>query len=216
VQERIDLSIARIEQIRRPLYFIAAIGLSIGVPIYIYRYLTRPQNIHEIWDQMLNTDERLGMATVLNPSGVAIPRPSDDEHTEAVTEYWDRQSWRRDLMEFLEKIGVSPRLTQRLRRRAARVAARRRTDNQLLRYRDKIMLVRAEVLATLGRESIRDQTPTARLTVARVVEEKMNMMTIDVLVRENIREACVNACFMDTVFDKSGQAILLGPPRRPI
>jgi hypothetical protein len=119
-------------------------------------------------------------------------------------------------MRFLEKIGVSPALTQRMRRRAERAQARRRTDNQLLKYRDRIMLVRAEVYATLGKESIRDDTPTARLTVARVVEEKMNMMNIDVLVRENIREACVNVCFIDTVFDKSGQAIALGPPRRPI
>jgi hypothetical protein len=208
-------SIVKMGQMRRPLLYVTALGLTVGVPWYLYRYLTH-YNVSDVWDHMVNTDERLGTGQVIDPNGILVPRPMDDEFNQAVTDYWDRWTWRGELMRFLERIGVSPVLTQRMRRRAERAAARRRTDNQLLRYRDKIMLVRAEVYATLGKESIRDDTPTARLAVARVVEEKMNMMTIDILTRENIREACVNVCFIDTVFDRSGQAILLGPPRRPI
>jgi len=214
-QERINPLINKIEQMRKPLLYVTAIGLSVGVPWCLYRYLTH-YTVSEIWDHMVNTDEMLGTGQVIDSTGALVPRPTDDEFNQAVTDYWDRWTWRGELMRFLERIGVSPVLTQRMRRRAERVAARRRTDNQLLRYRDKIMLVRAEVYATLGKESIRDDTPTARLTVARVVEEKMNAMAIDILTREHIREACVNVCFIDTVFDKSGQAILLGPPRRPI
>lgn len=217
LRELYAMSIDRMEQIRRPLLYVAAIGLTVGVPWCLYRHLTY-YSPDMIWDQMVNTDERLGTAQVPGPSLLhpLIPRPDEDEFNQAILDYWDRWTWRGELMRFLERIGVSPALTQRMRRRAERAQARRRTDNQLLKYRDRIMLVRAEVYATLGKESIRDDTPTARLTVARVVEEKMNMMGIDVLVRENIREACVNVCFIDTVFDKSGQAILLGPPRRPI
>jgi hypothetical protein len=176
--------------------------------LYLVVTSLRPTTRADVWEDVADVDEVLGDQPNLN-------RAADQRHVEMLDAINDA-SWRETLWTFFNWIRLDANWLNRMRARAERREARRRVDQKMLKMRDMIFNVRNTVFTKVSKEAVSKHTEANRLIVARHVEEVMERMSIQNPVRGQIREACVNACFIDTVYDKAGREIALGPPRRPV
>jgi len=185
-----------------------------------YWLLYRPYEVREIWKQVATTDDTLG-EWVLDEDGEEAlplqPKPLEPniaamlDHSIGLAEHWRTQ-----LFKFLSDLGMDGRWMTYIRARYARDTGRRRVDQALLKQRDTIFAVRNLVLTKVTRTAIQGHTAMDRLVVARAVEEAFATFKIRMNIRGMIREACINACFVATMFDEGGERMTLGPSRRPI
>lgn len=162
----------------------------------------------DVWDDVAKTEFFLG--------DLPTTRGVHMRHERMINAI-NSESWRESLYTFFTWIRVDTTWLDHIRSRAERRQARRHADQEMLRHRDIIFAVRNNVFTKVSKEAVRKHTESNRLIIARHVEEAFVKMTISDTVRHRIREACINACFIDTMYDRAGQDILpLGPPRRPV
>jgi len=126
-----------------------------------------------------------------------------------------RAGWREQLLNFMERMGMPNFFVNKYRAKIAAAKSVRRAGMALLHYREQIFLVRALVHSRLGRESLLVENDATRLIVSRTVNEVMTNLRLNLTLSDMIREACINICFIDTMYDEAGKELRLGPPRRP-
>jgi len=127
-----------------------------------------------------------------------------------------RSGWREQLLNFMEQIGMPALFVNKFRAKIAAAKTVRRAGLKLLHFREQIFLVRSVVHSRLGREALAIENDATRLIVSRTVNEVMTSLKLNLNVSDMIREACINACFIDTMYDAAGKQLRLGPPRRPV
>jgi len=124
--------------------------------------------------------------------------------------------WDTKLLEFLCKLGFPQALVDRWSARMMERNARRRVRIRLLQERDLIFKVRGLVMSKIGREQLRDNSDANRLVVSRCITKVMEELKLPLGRQAIINDACIEACFIDTMYDVGGQELLLGPGRRPV
>jgi hypothetical protein len=176
--------------------------------------------IPEVWRHVANTDfilgnEDAGVERVLDGdidvllSAARVPGE--------VWAYGYNISWEENLVNFLTWLRLpADRLALIRTRLLERTRARRGARRLMLLERDRIFLVRNEVFTKISKEAVSRETEANRLIIARHVEETFSRLNYPVSLRARIREACVNACFINTLYDEAGRELALGPPQRPI
>jgi len=174
---------------------------------YLWVRFFRNTTQADVWEDVAMTDEQLGDAQTTRPAS---------QHHADMLDIINSDSWRDSLVNFLAMISVDPLWINHVRSRYERRNARRHVDQLLLKHRDIIFSVRNNVFTKVSKEAMAAHTEANRLIVARHVEETFVSMNISDQTRHRIREACVNACFINTIYDVAGKAILLGPPRRRV
>jgi hypothetical protein len=164
----------------------------------------------DIWTEVANTED-VGMG---HPPGAPDPELIYlGDLTEELN--WTR-TWQEQLLIFLKITGLSPAVVSKLESKLRIRTSRRRAAITLLHYRDVVFTVRNDIFKKVSKEAVRAHTEINRLVVARHVEESFEKLGTADDVRAIIREACISACFIDTMYDASGQALALGPARRPV
>jgi len=182
-------------------------GLIGCLIVYLAATSCRRTTHADVWEDVAMTDRVLG--------DQAANRPGDNRHV-AMLDAINSGSWRETLWTFFTWIRVDGNWLNHVQARAERRNARRHVDQEMLKMRDIIFNVRNTVFTKVSKEAVAEHTKANRLIVARHVEEVFERLNISSVVRSRIREACVNACFIKTVYDAAGEAIALGPPRRPV
>jgi hypothetical protein len=195
-------------------YFISVV---VGcLVLYLLITSLRPTTRADVWDDVAKEDPVLGDAPGITPNGTVAYRTADQRHVDMLNAI-NNESWRETLWTFFTWIRVDSNWLNHMRGRAARRQARRRVDQELLRMRDIVFHVRNTIFTKVSKEAVSEHTKANRLIVARHAEEVFERLKLDPVVRGRIREACVNACFIQTVYDEAGLALLkLGPDRRPV
>jgi len=127
-----------------------------------------------------------------------------------------RVEWDHSLIDFLQRIGLPQCLVDRWNARMVEKTTRNRIKRKLLRERDLIFKVRGIVMSKIGREQLRNDNEANRLVVSRCVSTVMQELNLPLGRRAMINDACIEACFIDTMYDVGGQELLLGPSRRPV
>lgn len=183
---------------------------------YIYSRLNRRDDDEQIWRTIAGTEDDLGDPLVVNPIDPEIIAYGNDRETAEENNIYSSLAWQTQLANFFDSIGFLPALVWKWRSRLRVKRGKRRAAIDMLNFRDLIFQVRSDVYTKVSREAVRDHNERNRLVVARHVEESMATLNIGSTTRAKIREACINACFIDTMYDSAGQAILLGPERRPV
>jgi len=126
-----------------------------------------------------------------------------------------RIGWREQLLNFFERMGMPRFFVNKYRAKITAARSVRRAGTALLHYREQIFLVRSVVHSRLGRESLIVENDATRLIVSRTVNEVMTNLKLNLRVCDMIREACINVCFIDTMYDEAGKELKLGPRHRP-
>jgi len=176
--------------------------------IYLLITSLRPTTRADVWDTVAKEDDVLG--------DVPANRPADQRHVDMLDAIND-ESWRETLWTFFTWVRIDSGWLNHMRARAARRQARRRVDQELLKMRDIVFNVRNTIFTKVSKEAMAEHTKANRLIVARHAEEVFESLKLSNVIRSRIREACVNACFIHTVYDEAGLALLnLGPERRPV
>jgi hypothetical protein len=163
----------------------------VGQPLYMtYGLLTLP------WRML----DRSGEMEVLGMQFSGLPKVE-----------WDYK-----LLDLLRQLGLPQTLVDRWSARMMERNARRRVRIRLLRERDLIFKVRGLVMNKIGREQLRENSEANRLVVSRCISTVMEELKLPLGRRAIINDACIEACFIDTMYDVAGQELLLGPGRRPV
>lgn len=190
--------------------WVCATGLA-----YLTYKATKTIRDDEIWDHVASSEDDLGLpnrvAVVPNTIMDVVIARGDSENG-----IFSTKTWMSTLAKFLDDIGIGSQLSARLKAKVEKRNGNRRGGLLLLQIRDQIFQVRNDVFTKVSREAVREHNELNRLVVARNVEDSMNSLQISEHRRSQIREACIRACFIDTMYDTAGSALLLGPPRRPI
>lgn len=166
--------------------------------VWLYVADTDPQVV-------LNDNPNIGARNIDEPTQRMLVhlRSSVDEH------------WQVRLMGFLRRIHFPGHLIDKYERKYLTKSSRQRLGITLLSHRDKIFHVRGIVLTKLNKEAIREQTDANRLVVSRVVTEVFRSLDYPLSTCNMINEACIEVCFIDSMYDQLGQEIRsLGPAGR--
>lgn len=167
----------------------------------------------DVWLHVAETDAQVVLNDDPNTGTREIDEPTQRMLTHlrsSVNEHWQVR-----LMQFLRRIHFPGHLIDKYERKYLSKRCRQRLGITLLSYRDKIFHVRGIVLSKLNKEAIREQTDANRLVVSRVVTEVFRSLDYPLSTCNMINEACIEACFIDSMFDLLGQEIRsLGPAGR--
>jgi len=192
-----------------------ALGLvciAIAVSIYLWATFWKLPEVHEIWEDIALQDLDLGDPdrNVL-PLADALPRVA-----EMANDALRVPHWREQLFTFMEQIGLPRALLARHRMRLDRLNSRRHAAQALMRDRDDVFRVRNQILMSVPRESVGEHTAINRIVVGRQVDTTFRQLNISPYRASQLREAVINAYFIDTIYDAAGKEIALGPARRPL
>ena len=193
------------------------VGIScLGLLCVAYRALHPRISDEEVWSHVAATEDDLGDPNINVPLDPQVRAVGDDREQTDFDSLFSTWHWRRQLVSFFRKINVLPEVTAKWDAMLEKKRARRRAGLQMLYTRDLIFQVRNDVFTKVSREAVREHNELNRLVIARHVEESMNSLQVGVVLRGKIREACVNSCFVNTMYDDAGLELALGPVRRPV
>ena len=167
----------------------------------------------DVWLHVADTDSQV----VLNDDPNTGPRGIDEPTQRMLTHLRSSvdEHWQVKLMEFLRRIHFPGHLIDKYERKYLTKSSRQRLGITLLSHRDKIFHVRGIVLSKLNKEAIREQTDANRLVVSRVITEVFRSLDYPLSTCNMINEACIEVCFIDSMYDQLGQEIRsLGPAGR--
>lgn len=162
-----------------------------------------------LWETISMSEDNLGEVGIDPASSIS---PVDDRMISMVTQSED---WTQQLLAVFRLVGLHA-IADHYESKLLIKRGRRRAHIKLLEKRDFIFDVRNRVRAKIGSEAIRDHTEANRLVVSRHVGDVLQQLNVSYSTRDIIYNACINACFMDTMYNASGDELLLGPPRRRV
>jgi hypothetical protein len=193
------------------------VGLScLGLVCVAYNRLHPRISDEEVWNYVAASEDDLGDPNVAQPLRPEVRAVGDDRELNDFDSKFSTWHWRQQLITLLKTINILPELTTKWDAMIDKKRARRRAGLQMLYFRNLIFQVRNDVFTKVSREAVRDHTEINRLVIARHVEESMNSINVGTPLRAKIREACVNSCFVNTMYDDAGMELALGPQRRPV
>lgn len=177
----------------------------------VWRFWCVPLTISDVWRHAALTDD-----DIVEVDDHAFPHPRELlDDTQLLFDY-TATPWREQLVQLMEFLCLPRAITDRYRLEILRRRGVRRADHFMLRYRDDIFRVRSHVLSRVGAEQLSVETPANRLVVSREVSMAFESLNVRPSLRAKINVACINACFIDTMYDQAGKKLLLGPVRRPV